>query len=57
MTRTIWIPEGLYRWLPWVALGEGVVGVLVSGESFAMLAVAMVALMYGMVVFAARWSA
>ena len=57
MTRTIWIPEGLYRWLPRVALGEGAVGVLVSGESFAVLAVAMVAMAYGMVVLAARWSA
>jgi len=54
MRRRIWIPDGLYRWLPGVALVTGASGVAIGGFGFGMLLVSMLTASYGGWIMALR---
>ena len=56
MSRQIWIPEWLYRWLPRAAVAAGAIGVGLSGFNFALLAASMLTAGYGFCVLIVRAS-
>jgi|GEM_PF-3661447 len=54
MKRRIWIPDGMYRWLPRSAFAVGAAGILMSGVSFTLLIVSALTMGYGACVLVAR---
>lgn len=56
MLKEIWIPQPMYRALPWVAAAVGAIGMLEAGKSMGMLAVSGPLMTYGLLVLVVRMS-
>jgi len=54
MLKHIWLPEGLYRWIPRMAFGSGVAGMVLIGPSVFWTPVSILIMGYGACVLLTR---